>query len=228
MDTQNHMAQKSCPPLHGDDNHRAFEATLGDNIGRLAQYFPADELPRAGNAERLRAELEKLLEGITSMPTFVAGFDKYRHQARKKCHPWCWEILYLDSLVAAGLLCIDQDSPIPLHDHPGSIGIQMLLYGQLYLEQFDKQGAGCKSKRTASLRRSHTRHLTLGDISCFSPREGNVHRLRSESPRSIQLCLLIHPYEESARAWYFPLATDGTGMDCFHASLVHHRSFHGY
>ncbi|MDX2457361.1 MAG: hypothetical protein QNL87_07625 [Gammaproteobacteria bacterium] len=51
---------------------------------------------------------------------------------------WLWQRLTKESGVKGGILNIEQDQDVPLHDHPGATGMVRVLTGEVEVWQFDR------------------------------------------------------------------------------------------
>lgn len=152
-----------------------------------------------------RRRLQRQLACLWDQLRAGGELDAFERRPRQSARPWDWQELHRDRRLLVGLLRIYRHDPIPLHDHPGSTGIQLTLTGRLETEQFDLATGG-PSPAPATLRRVSRRTMEPGTVSFFTPTCGNIHRLHSETGHSIQCCVLFDPYREGERRWFFPLS----------------------
>lgn len=147
-----------------------------------------------------------MLDCLFSQLETTGTLCDFQQQPRQARHPWDWEELYRDPKLAIGLLRIYRLDPIPLHDHPGTTGLQITLSDRLQCEQFNLLGKQNGTAGNLTLQRAYDRTLKPGSvISIFTPESGAIHALQSHTEQSIQCCLLFDPYRESERRWFFPL-----------------------
>jgi len=126
---------------------------------------------------------------------------------------WLWQRMIKGQDINGGILNIDSDQLVPLHDHPGATGMIRIISGAVEAWQFDvlTQDNGKKGKRsdgqdaTVLTRVSH-RILKAGDMAVLTPDKGNIHALRAVSKQCRMLDFFIPPYQRSQRNWYVPLA----------------------
>lgn len=222
MERHNQPAHGQCIPLETPVYRGLLKPGLADAILDLEQHLREAGAP--GEEMSLREDLHQVLRFLSQWRLFHDHIERYK--ACHFSHPVqpMWSTLHQDEGTKAGLLCIDRNSPVPMHDHPGSAGVQMLLCGEVSLEQFNPESTNERSVRAVKLRRHRCATLHPGNISYFTATAGNIHHLHSRTRRSILLCLLIRPYQEAQRAWYFPLETDQGRDNSFHASFIRHRN----
>ena len=51
---------------------------------------------------------------------------------------WLWQRLTKESGIKGGILNIEQEQDVPLHDHPGATGMVRVLTGEVEVWQFDR------------------------------------------------------------------------------------------
>jgi len=119
---------------------------------------------------------------------------------------WLWQRLTKESTVKGGILTIERDQDVPLHDHPGATGMVRVLTGEVEVWQFDRAVKALdRSGDHAVLELVTHRVMQPGDIAVLSPDSGNIHALRARSKQCSMLDYFIPPYERSERTWYRPV-----------------------
>jgi len=119
---------------------------------------------------------------------------------------WLWQRLTKESTVKGGVLNIERDQDVPLHDHPGATGMIRVLTGEVEVWQFDRAVKALdRSGDHAVLELVTHRVMQPGDIAVLSPDSGNIHALRARSKQCSMLDYFIPPYERSERTWYRPV-----------------------
>ena len=119
---------------------------------------------------------------------------------------WLWQRLTKESTVKGGVLNIERDQDVPLHDHPGATGMVRVLTGEVEVWQFDRAVKALdRSGDHAVLELVTHRVMQPGDIAVLSPDSGNIHALRARSRECSMLDYFIPPYERSERTWYRPV-----------------------
>jgi hypothetical protein len=122
---------------------------------------------------------------------------------------WLWQRLTKESTVKGGILNIERDQDVPLHDHPGATGMVRVLTGEVEVWQFDRAGkAADRSGDHDVLELVTHRVMQPGDTAVLSPDSGNIHALRARSRECSMLDYFIPPYERSERTWYRPVDDD--------------------
>jgi hypothetical protein len=122
---------------------------------------------------------------------------------------WLWQRLTKESTVKGGILNIERDQDVPLHDHPGATGMVRVLTGEVEVWQFDRAGkAADRSGDHDVLELVTHRVIQPGDTAVLSPDSGNIHALRARSRECSMLDYFIPPYERSERTWYRPVDDD--------------------
>ena len=126
---------------------------------------------------------------------------------------WLWQRMIKGQDINGGILNIDKNQLVQLHDHPGATGMVRIISGEVEVWQFDvlTQENGKKDKvaggqDVAELVRLSRRILKTGDMAVLTPEKGNIHALRAVSKQCRMLDFFIPPYKRSQRNWYEPLA----------------------
>ena len=131
---------------------------------------------------------------------------------------WLWQRLTKESTIKGGVLNIERNQDVPLHDHPGATGMVRVLTGEVEVWQFDHaEKAADKSGDFDVLELVTHRVMQPGDIAVLSPDSGNIHALRARSKKCSMLDYFIPPYERSERTWYQPVDDgwhDKTHISC--------------
>lgn len=87
-----------------------------------------------------------------------------------------------------GFLTVSRDRAIPLHDHPDTAGVLLVIFGRIRIDRYDRVFCGKpRNGRPLELRHRGSHVLTLGGVSCFSPTRGNLHRLTAVSDKCTML-----------------------------------------
>lgn len=126
---------------------------------------------------------------------------------------WLWQRMIKEQDINGGILNIDSDQLVQLHDHPGATGMIRIISGEVEAWQFDvlrqnsgEKGNGTDGRDIAELTRVSHRILKAGDMALLAPDKGNIHALRAVSKQCRMLDFFIPPYQRSQRSWYEPLA----------------------
>ncbi len=118
---------------------------------------------------------------------------------------WLWQRLIKDKNINGGVLNIDDNQIVQLHDHPGATGMIRMISGEVETWQFNQ--ASTKNKLPENICKlkcvSH-RILGASDMAVLTPENGNIHALRSISKTARMLDIFIPPYDTKQRNWYQP------------------------
>ena len=120
---------------------------------------------------------------------------------------WFWQRMIKERNINGGILNIDSEQLVLLHDHPGATGMLRIISGETEVWQFDKisSSSGPGGTTTAELKRVIHRVLKPGDTAVLTPDAGNIHAFRAISEQCSMLDFFIPPYKTSQRSWYQPL-----------------------
>lgn len=173
-------------------------------------------------ARRLGGRVESLktpgrIEAALGQIQKVLGSERVFRRAASE---FALQPLVCDAGVDCTLLCEDEDAQlrlelvklrrharIPLHDHPGSRGGQVVLSGAVRLRQFDPDPVErSEGSRLAVLRLLSDRVLGEGGTGVYTETQGNVHDLEAMSPVCVLLNLVLAPFPVHTRSWYFPVS----------------------
>ena len=170
-------------------------------MSRLADERLVAGLEQEAVSERGLAYLQQL--DIQSPDFMTAVEDSYESGNRY----WLWQRLMKAHNINGGILNIDSDQLVQLHDHPGATGMVRIISGEVEVWQFDEveQNRLQQKQGVAELRRFSHGTLKAGDTAVLTPKAGNIHALRSISKQCRMLDFFIPPYQRSDRHWYQPL-----------------------
>lgn len=131
-------------------------------------------------------------------------------------HFWFWQRMIKQKNLNGGILTIEADQMVQLHDHPGATGMVRIISGEAEVWLFDEMhdetagdislGVSKEQPQTVRLKQVSRRILSVGDTAVLTPSKGNIHALRSVSNECSMLDFFIPPYERSQRSWFEPLA----------------------
>jgi hypothetical protein len=112
---------------------------------------------------------------------------------RSAAERWHWDLLFQENGIRAGLLHLAPGGSLPLHDHPDSIGVSIVLFGQACVTQADKDQPLTDA----------VQHLVeLGDCSFVFPERGNLHGFSSDTG-AVLLNLVIERKPQDIKQWHF-------------------------
>ncbi len=139
--------------------------------------------------------------------------------------PWVSHCLIRTPFVWTGLTTFYRFDPVPLHDHPGACGIQMVLSGRLRIAHHQPADGSSLERPVVTLEQTGERELGVGESAVVGRRHDNIHGLRILTPRCIVLNLVVmDPTERRRRSWYLPIALSQAGNRAEYKRLPMERS----
>jgi hypothetical protein len=138
--------------------------------------------------------------------------------------PWGWEPLLNGPEISIGKLTVLGEQDIPLHDHPGSTGLLLVLAGQVTVRHYKM----LESSNTASptqlpspieLEQTGATILMTGQYSHFGPQLNNIHTLSAVDDSCILLDVLFSPYQLQQRTFFLPIAAQSDSGTVFVSPL---------
>ena len=122
---------------------------------------------------------------------------------------WGWQP-YLDNRdVRIGLLTLDKNIPIPIHDHPGAVGMLVVLEGTVQINHYQLLNTVESDRfKTAQLQLLIEHEFSARQYAFILPNEGDIHSLESVTDSCVVLDMLLTPYDESQRRWYMPVVEE--------------------
>jgi len=145
---------------------------------------------------------------------------------------WLWQRLIKQRNINGGILNIDSEQLVQLHDHQGAIGMVRIISGKAEIWQFDEvehhgidEQASDAEPEVAELARVSRKTLRPGDTAVLTPDRGNIHALRSITKECRMLDFFIPPYELSQRNWFEPLAKNWFDMKRISCQKIPHNVY---
>ena len=123
---------------------------------------------------------------------------------------WLWQRMIKEENINGGILNIDSEQLVQLHDHPGATGMLRIISGEAEVWQFDRvaSSAVAEDSTIAEVHRVSRRTLRPGDTALLTPGSGNVHAIRAVTRQCRMLDIFIPPYIRSQRSWFIPMNED--------------------
>ena len=170
-------------------------------MAELASSKVGGKISQKAVAERGMQYLKRL---DISSAEFKAAVDESYETGNRY---WLWQRMIKQQNINGGILNIDSEQMVQLHDHPGATGMVRIISGETEVWLFDevKQGEANSQQDVAQLVRVSRRILRAGDTAVLTPNKGNIHALRAISKECRMLDFFIPPYERSQRNWFEPL-----------------------
>lgn len=154
--------------------------------------------------QRAAAHVAPLHHLLGASPDYRLALDGCTERPHRR-PGWDWDPLAELAHVHAGLLTVHPGDPVPLHDHPGSRGVQMVVAGRIRVTQYRRERPPGATGDTYILHPLARFDLRRGEAAFFTP-VADVHGLAARGERCVILNLLLDPYPAGSRGWYFPHA----------------------
>lgn len=138
---------------------------------------------------------------------------------------WMWQRMAKQQQLNGGILTVERNQLVPMHDHPGAVGMLRILSGEVVAWQFDRIG-DISPTGTAELRLVAKRSLQRGDIAVLSPQRGNIHALQALSEECSMLDFFIPPYNRQQRTWYQPMDKAWHEMQTLSCTAIAEEKFY--
>ena len=178
-------------------------------VGRTMTTVSMAQCAEMGSGLPCGAGLPALLSEIQDKLSEQARYQQLLEQA-DSCSPslersWQNQPLIDTPQLRVGLLTVFRFSSIPLHDHPGACGLQKVLSGRIRVTHYDQESGLENSERVVWLNRKAVREYAVGELAFYYRHSENLHEVTSVSTKSILLNMVVRPYDEKKRSWYFPV-----------------------
>jgi len=165
--------------------------------------------------------MHKLLLSSSMYRTLAnSSFNKL---ARSKY--WGWRSIHEDGLGKVGLFSIYKDTPVPLHDHPGSCGVMMVLDGEVEVERYslaDKYKDSVSSG-LVEMKKCERKLLRPFEVTWFEETEGNIHGFETKTDQCVLLKMQMPLIPGKSRSWYFPTCTFDESHETVNARRIMSR-----
>ena len=161
-------------------------------------------------------ESESAMTGLLSpaahqLYNCIAGAPDFRQQLSlcpdtnsKKSLNWS-KLLFADEHIKVGLQAVYQGNPIPLHDHPGSAGIVLVLSGAVNFQYANIVGNPI-NPGPVELQIARIRNRLPGQVCWFHAEDRNIHRVEAKTDRAIMLVAHLRQHDGGSRHMYFPVS----------------------
>ena len=193
--------ETSTVPAHESAERRAFADAIWGFRSEILALWPEVLAARtsrvpglAGAVTRLKLCVAAWARGRT--PSFEGRLNR-------------WELLVDESTVRAGILQMRAGNRFPLHDHPDSLSVSLVISGAVIIGGFDRpsdSGTG----RAVQLPAVGRQLLKEGELSLVLPKHGNAHDL-SALKDSTLLEVTVSRDPRGSKFWYFPLEGKSSG-----------------
>lgn len=186
------------------------EHALQQGLSYLSTFDGVD----SGDIARCLTIHDNLIEWLTKASHILEP----SHDQHADCG-WSWTGLIDNEYLRVGLLSLNEESTIPIHDHPGSSGLLLILEGHLRVQEYQCHAASMtqSQRRIVEMERVNRQLFGPGEYGAFSSTQGNIHSLQSFDRPCLILGLLLSPYRNEDRTWYMSLEENGLSETHFSA-----------
>lgn len=178
------------------DIWEGFAATLA------AAYAEAPDTETA-MADLLRSATHQFYNSILGDPDFREQFLRCPDSIGQGSPTWS-TTLFSDENINAGLLAVYRDKPVPFHDHPGTLGVMLVLSGAVkirYANPVDKQNAF----GPVELEITRVRERLPGEVCWFFANDRNIHQLEATTADAVMLVAHLPHIDIERQSFYFPV-----------------------
>lgn len=202
-------------------NKWADSITISFTSGRLTGWENwirelLDKFCREGSdplycSAALERGVQRLHDELNARDLYLGVLEEASRFEPRDRQPWGWHPLIDTPLLQAGLISLHRFFPVPLHDHPNAWGAQQVVSGKVRIRQYQFTPDSNRQQTLVSLEQLSDRILIKGQNSAFTPSFRNLHELNSNNLHSVILSMMVNPYRQQDRSWYYqvPLSLHG-------------------
>jgi hypothetical protein len=193
-------------PLDLDD----IDVGLWREIKSILQGFEQNQAASANQAGRVVSLLTALHRDLERKTPFMFALQM-AHTAPRGEAVWRKRLLVQDDELYLELITYFSDYPTPIHDHPGSSIVNLLLSGRLGIEYYSTGHAALESAYPmAKIRRTETHSYGTYEATMCFPWQQNIQEIRSISERCVVLSAGLKSKGTQENSWYLPISPHNT------------------
>lgn len=164
-----------------------------------------DQAPGTESAmtELLRPATHQLYNWIVNDPEFRNEFLHCPDSLGRGSLTWSTK-LFSDDNINAGLLAVYRDKPVPFHDHPGTLGVMLVLSGAVKIRYADFTGDHGRVG-PVELRITRVRERLPGEVCWFFANNRNIHQLEATTANTVMLVAHLPHVDVDKQSFYFPV-----------------------
>jgi len=139
--------------------------------------------------------------------------DPALQQAIARCPQSCdptrpgwWSTLHESAMSHIALVAVYQGQAMPLHDHPGSHGLSVVLTGRAQVRQASIAELN-PANGVAKIKLDSIEEMAQQQFSWFDESHSNLHSIEAMTPIAHILAVHLPPIRRQEQAYYFPLET---------------------
>lgn len=141
---------------------------------------------------------------------------------------WGWQPALASPDLSVGTLTVWRNSDIPLHDHPGSTGLLLVLEGKVRVRSYKLTDELDSNSAPLELELTGDKIISAGEYWQFGPYQHNIHSLQSVDGDCRIFDVLFSPYQLQQRSFFMPIIPGNEARNIFVTRLnrLHRRSLH--
>lgn len=147
--------------------------------------------------------IKKVYAALQHSRIFAERVEVARGFTPSEERPNFCEILMEDEQCRLSLVGIHRFAPIPVHDHPGTAGVLLIVHGRVQVRSYRVEGF-VRKPSLVRLQCLSEETLAAGSVATIDCSAKNLHGLQTMNLNSVCLALHTPPLMEDQRAWYFP------------------------
>jgi len=209
------ISQQSQSSAGGSFGELAFDleeinARLWRKIKSILQAFVQNQAANTNQAEILVNLMASLHQNLDEKTPFLFALQQAKHTPRGDS-AWSKQLLWQDNEMYLELITFFADYPTPIHDHPGSSIVNLLLSGRLCIEYYTTGHAALESNYPiAKIRRTETHTYGAFEASMCFPWQSNLQEIRAISERCVVLSAGLKSDSKQENSWYLPISPQNT------------------
>lgn len=173
------------------------------------------QMARQGNDINVQSELRRVVHAMYNQlvdnEAFREAFRNCPEPHLLKAPSWS-STLYEDQHLHVGLLSVYRGRDIPLHDHPDSYGVTLVLSGIAQI-RYANVVERIYDNNLVKLEIGRSRERMPGQVCWFFEDDRNLHSIEATTATAQLLVMHFPPVAQDKQAFYFPIdnkpCTDG-------------------
>ena len=159
--------------------------------------------------QKFEARIKQIFHSLVNSNISVNVDNLLFPQQAPEKHWWHWLEIFKGESLSIGLMGLDPKKPVPLHDHPDTHAILIIVSGTVIINQYDIRDISKCRDQILQLRQIRSREQSSGEVSIAYPHYSNIHALHCVSNSAFLLSLQFKNSQAAVAAagksWYFPL-----------------------